>query len=121
MKQIPIVGNGGGSLFKEFYHILAPFDLKNSMGVKLRYVRDRYNDDNWLYSPISRKIRKLIVKQDEDPHTIRAFSTKKTTLAFGAICVPVTGSSSEHAPITSPRWGQGGERRHLAVAGIGTR
>jgi hypothetical protein len=54
-----------GVLFKEFYHILAPFDLKNSMGVKLRYVRDRYNDDNWLYSPTSRKIRKLIVKQDE--------------------------------------------------------
>ena len=54
-----------GILYKEFYHILAPFDLKNSMSVKLRYVRDHYNDDNWLYSPTSRKIRKLIVKQDE--------------------------------------------------------
>ena len=54
-----------GILFKEFFHILAPFDLKNSMSVKLRYARDRINDDNWLYSPASRKIRKMIIKQDE--------------------------------------------------------
>jgi hypothetical protein len=54
-----------GILSKELYHIMAPFDLKNSMSVKLRYMRDRYNDDNWLYSPTSRKLRKLIVKQDE--------------------------------------------------------
>ncbi|HEV8716297.1 MAG TPA: DUF1329 domain-containing protein [Candidatus Binatia bacterium] len=54
-----------GVLYKEFYHILAPFDLKNSMSLKLRYDRDRHNDDNWMYSPASRKVRKLIVKQDE--------------------------------------------------------
>lgn len=54
-----------GILYKEFYHILAPFDLKNSMSIKIRYVRDRLNDDNWLYSPASRKIRKMIIKQDE--------------------------------------------------------
>lgn len=54
-----------GVLYKEFYHILAPFDLKNSISLKLRYDRDQYNDDNWLYSPTSRKIRKVIVKQDE--------------------------------------------------------
>jgi hypothetical protein len=54
-----------GVLYKEFFHVLSPFDLRNSMSLKLRYVRDRYNDDNWLYSPTSRKIRKLIFKQDE--------------------------------------------------------
>ncbi len=54
-----------GVLFKEFFHILAPFDLKNSMSLKLRYARDSYNDDNWLYSPASRKIRKIILTQDE--------------------------------------------------------
>jgi hypothetical protein len=56
---------GDGVLYKEFFHILAPFDLKNSMSIKLRYVRDHVNDDNWLYSPASRKIRKMIIKQDE--------------------------------------------------------
>lgn len=54
-----------GILYKEFFHILNPFDLKNSMSLKLRYARDRYNDDNWLYSPSSRKIRKTIVTMDE--------------------------------------------------------
>lgn len=55
----------GGILYKEFFHVVAPYDLKNSMSVKLRYVRDRDNDDNWLYTPTSRKIRKVILKQDE--------------------------------------------------------
>ncbi|MBI3757356.1 MAG: DUF1329 domain-containing protein [Deltaproteobacteria bacterium] len=54
-----------GVLYKEFFHILEPFDLKNTMSLKLRYVYDRYNDDNWLYTPTSRKIRKTIVKLDE--------------------------------------------------------
>lgn len=54
-----------GILYKEFFHILAPFDLKNSMSLKLRYARDNVNDDNWLYTPASRKIRKMIIKQDE--------------------------------------------------------
>lgn len=35
------------------------------MSLKLRYMHDGYNDDNWLYSPASRKIRKTILKQDE--------------------------------------------------------
>lgn len=54
-----------GVLYKEFFHILNPFDLKNTMSLKLRYARDRYNDDNWSYSPSSRKIRKTIVTMDE--------------------------------------------------------
>jgi len=54
-----------GVLYKEFFHIQAPFDLKNSMSLKLRYVSDKDNDDNWTYSPASRKIRKVILKQDE--------------------------------------------------------
>lgn len=61
----PNMWAGDGVLYKEFFHIQAPFDLKNSMSLKLRYVRDRYNDDNWSYSPASRKIRKIILKQDE--------------------------------------------------------
>src|SRR5262249_12685865 len=36
-----------GVLLKEFFHILAPFDLKNTMSIKLRYARDHVNDDNW--------------------------------------------------------------------------
>jgi uncharacterized protein DUF1329 len=56
---------GDGILYKEFFHVLAPFDLKNTMSLKLRYARDRVNDDNWVYSPTSRKIRKMIIKQDE--------------------------------------------------------
>lgn len=55
----------GGVLYKEFFHVVAPYDLRNSMSVKLRYMQDRYNDDNWLYTPTSRKIRKIILKQDE--------------------------------------------------------
>jgi len=54
-----------GVLYKEFYQILTPFDLKNSMSLKLRYDHDQANDGNWLYSPTSRKIRKVIIKQDE--------------------------------------------------------
>jgi hypothetical protein len=54
-----------GVLYKEFFHILSPFDLKNSMSLKLRYARDHDNDDNWSYSPASRKIRKIILTMDE--------------------------------------------------------
>lgn len=61
----PNVWEDEGVLYKEFFHILAPFDLKNSMSLKLRYMKDKANDDNWLYSPAGRKIRKIILKQDE--------------------------------------------------------
>lgn len=54
-----------GVLYKEFFHITNPFDLKNSMSLKHRYARDQANDDNWLYTPASRKIRKMILKHDE--------------------------------------------------------
>jgi Protein of unknown function (DUF1329) len=54
-----------GILYKEFYHLLSPFDLKNTMSLKHRYVRDQANDDNWMYTPASRKIRKVIIKQEE--------------------------------------------------------
>ncbi|MBI3302815.1 MAG: DUF1329 domain-containing protein [Deltaproteobacteria bacterium] len=54
-----------GILYKEFYHLLSPFDLKNTMSLKHRYVRDQANDDNWTYTPASRKIRKVIIKHDE--------------------------------------------------------
>ena len=57
-----------GILYKEFFHILSPFDLKNSMSLNLRHARDRRNDDNWVYSPASRKIRKMILKMDEGPY-----------------------------------------------------
>lgn len=54
-----------GVLYKEFYHILTPFDLKNTISLKHRYVRDQANDDNWTYTPASRKIRKVIVKHED--------------------------------------------------------
>jgi len=54
-----------GILYKEFFHILSPFDLKNTLSLKHRYVRDQANDDNWTYTPASRKIRKVIIKHEE--------------------------------------------------------
>ncbi len=54
-----------GILYKEFFHILSPFDLKNTLSLKHRYVRDQANDDNWTYSPASRKVRKVIVKHED--------------------------------------------------------
>lgn len=54
-----------GVLYKELFHITSPFDLKNSISLKHRYMRDQANDDNWMYTPASRKIRKMIVKHDE--------------------------------------------------------
>lgn len=54
-----------GVLYKEFFHITNPFDLKNTMSLKHRYVRDQANDDNWVYTPASRKIRKTIVKHED--------------------------------------------------------
>ncbi|MCS6924444.1 MAG: DUF1329 domain-containing protein [Candidatus Binatia bacterium] len=54
-----------GILYKEFFHITNPFDLKNTMSLKHRYVRDQANDDNWVYTPASRKIRKVIVKHED--------------------------------------------------------
>jgi len=54
-----------GVLYKEFWLLLTPFDLKNTMSLKHRYMRDQANDDNWMYTPASRKIRKVIVKHDE--------------------------------------------------------
>ncbi len=63
-----------GILYKEFYHILTPFDLKNSMALKHRYVRDQANDDNWAYTPASRKIRKIIVKQEDTAYDSSALN-----------------------------------------------
>jgi hypothetical protein len=54
-----------GILYKEFFHILTPFDLKNTISLKHRYVRDQANDDNWAYTPASRKVRKVIVKHED--------------------------------------------------------
>lgn len=54
-----------GILYKEFFHILSPFDLKNTLSLKHRYVRDQANDDNWTYTPASRKLRKVIIKHEE--------------------------------------------------------
>ena len=54
-----------GILYKEFFHITSPFDVKNSMMLKHRYVRDQANDDNWAYTPAGRKIRKVILKHED--------------------------------------------------------
>jgi hypothetical protein len=51
-----------GVLYKEFWQFLTPFDMKNTVSLKHRYARDQANDDNWTYTPASRKIRKVIVK-----------------------------------------------------------
>ncbi|MGH7965326.1 MAG: DUF1329 domain-containing protein, partial [Candidatus Binatia bacterium] len=54
-----------GVLFKELFHIMSPFDLKNTISLRHRYVQDQANDDNWLYTPAARKIRKTIVKHED--------------------------------------------------------
>lgn len=54
-----------GVLQKEFFHIMTPFDLKNTMSLKHRYAKDSVKDADWLYAPASRKIRKLIVKHED--------------------------------------------------------
>ncbi|MEW6297525.1 MAG: DUF1329 domain-containing protein [Thermodesulfobacteriota bacterium] len=54
-----------GVLFKEFFHISNPFDLKNTMSLKHRYARDQANDENWAYTPAGRKVRKIIVKHED--------------------------------------------------------
>ena len=52
-------------LYKEYYHITAPFDLKNTISLKHRHIRDQAKDDDWVYSPAGRKIRKIIVKHED--------------------------------------------------------
>lgn len=54
-----------GVMQKEFFHILTPFDLKNTMSLKHRHARDGAKDADWTYTPASRKIRKLIVRHED--------------------------------------------------------
>ncbi len=54
-----------GILAKEFFHLLTPFDLKNTMSLKHRFAKDGANDEDWSYTPASRKVRKLIVKHED--------------------------------------------------------
>ena len=54
-----------GVLYKEFYQVLAPFDMKNTMSLKHRYNEDQRKDDDWYYTPSARKIRKLIVRHED--------------------------------------------------------
>jgi len=54
-----------GVLFKELFHIMSPFDLKNTITLRHRHARDQDNDANWLYTPSARKIRKTIVKHED--------------------------------------------------------
>jgi hypothetical protein len=92
-----------GVLYKEFSHILNPYDLKNTMSLKLRYARDRRNDDNWVYSPASRKIRKVIVKMDEASYD-SGFLNEDFFGYWGYV--------------RSCRWQLLGERRLLAPIGV---
>lgn len=52
-------------LYKEYFHITAPFDLKNTISLKHRSVRDQAKDEDWYYSPAGRKVRKIIVKHED--------------------------------------------------------
>ncbi len=61
----PNIWQEEGLLYKEYYHITAPFDLKNTISLKHRHVRDQAKDDDWVYSPAGRKIRKIIVKHED--------------------------------------------------------
>ena len=54
-----------GVLQKEFFHMITPFDLKNTMSLKHRFAKDGAKDADWMYTPASRKIRKLIVKHED--------------------------------------------------------
>ena len=61
----PNIWQEEGLLYKEYYHITAPFDLKNTISLKHRHIRDQAKDDDWVYSPAGRKIRKIIVKHED--------------------------------------------------------
>lgn len=54
-----------GILTKEFFHMLTPFDLKNTMSLKHKYAKDSAKDADWSYTPASRKIRKLILRHED--------------------------------------------------------
>ena len=61
----PNIWKDEGLLYKEYYHVTAPFDLKNSISLKHRHVLDQAKDADWFYSPAGRKIRKIIVKHED--------------------------------------------------------
>lgn len=56
---------GDGVLFKEFYQVLAPEDVKNQMRLKLRYDDDRTSDLNFAWIPEMRKVRQVNVDPRE--------------------------------------------------------
>ncbi len=61
----PNIWKEEGLLYKEYFHITAPFDLKNTISLKHRHVRDQAKDEDWLYSPAGRKVRKIIMKHED--------------------------------------------------------
>ena len=61
----PNIWKEDGLLYKEYFHITAPFDLKNTISLKHRHVRDQAKDEDWLYSPAGRKVRKIIIKHED--------------------------------------------------------
>ena len=61
----PNIWNNEGLLYKEYFHILAPFDLKNTISLKHRHIQDQKPDGDWVYSPAGRKVRKVIVRNED--------------------------------------------------------
>lgn len=61
----PNIWNAEGLLYKEYFHILAPFDLKNTISLKHRHLQDQKPDGDWVYSPAGRKVRKVIVRNED--------------------------------------------------------
>ena len=59
------IWEGDGVLFKEFYQVLAPEDVKNQMRLKLRYDDDRTSDLNFAWIPETRKVRQVNVDPRE--------------------------------------------------------
>lgn len=54
-----------GILYKEFAEILRPSDLKGMMAVKHRYDDDSTVDQDWVYAPTARKVRRTFVRQED--------------------------------------------------------
>ncbi len=63
----PELPNPDGVRYKEILSpIVAPFDMKGTGGLDIRYQSAARQDDNWLYVPAIRRIRRMSTAQRSD-------------------------------------------------------
>jgi hypothetical protein len=63
----PELPNPDGIRYRESLHpIIEPFDLKGVGATSIRYISSNRHDDNWLYLPSLRRVRRLSSAQRSD-------------------------------------------------------